>query len=77
MERIVYEAFMECDLNAVGRLGIENGRVYKARRTVRERMKSEDDIHSGERTGRPWKQDVCLGAQDKVGHLRALGGLRG
>ena len=51
VERIVYGVFMTCDLNAVGRLGIEKGRVYKARRTVRERMKSEDDIHSGERTG--------------------------
>ena len=76
MERIVYEAFMECDLNAVGRLGIEKGRVYKARRTLRERTKSEDDIHSGERAVRPWIQDACLGAQDEVGYLTALGGLR-
>ena len=75
MERIVYKAFMACDLNAVGRLGREKGRIYKARRTLRERAKSEDDIHSGERAGRPWKQDVCLGAQDEVGHLRRVAGL--
>ena len=39
MERIVYEAFMACNLNAVGRLGIEKGRVYKARRTLCKRTK--------------------------------------
>ena len=60
MERIVYEVFIVCDLNAVGRLGIEEGRVYEARRTVRERMMSEDDIHSGERAVRPWIQDAFL-----------------
>ena len=48
MERMVCEVFMVCDLNAVGRLGIEMGRVYKARRAMREGMKSEDDIHSEE-----------------------------
>ena len=74
MERIVYEAFILCDLDAVGRFGIEKGRVYQARRPVRERMESEDEIHSGERAGRPWKQDVFLGAQDEVGHLRTQEG---
>ena len=48
VERIVCEVFMACDLNSVGRLGIEKGRVYKARRAMREGMKSEDDIHSEE-----------------------------
>ena len=48
VERIVCEVFMACDLNAVVRLGIEKGRVYKASRAMREGMKSENDIHSGE-----------------------------
>ena len=76
MERIVYEAFILCDLDAVGRLGLERVGYTKLVERCVKRTKSEDDIHSGERAGRPWKQDVCLGAQDEVGYFRALGGLR-